>query len=656
MQRALFVAVCCWAATVSAAGADAGKPGPINLAKLRIDPRIRNTPATGVYLAKVRPAKLFFWQGDPVAGEVTLVNNTDAAKKLAVAVWLTNDIAQRVGRQDKKLTVRPYSIAIVKLRWAGSVLKPYGHAMACEVRLDGKVISRGSEVFSTADNVWAVGLAGFHPTGGYTADRVKSRKRVEDCLEIYRAHYVNTFEKFFWAPDDFGEMTPSADVWYSGQARYHESAKWLKYLCEYGRKIGVLPTTYGKNIGSGTGARDLIRARPEMVYGFGGRMAYGPDTEELAKWDKLDSTWQATAWAFYNMNDPAVVQHGIDEIIASSKQFGWAGVRFDGHFAARTGKQRVGDKTVEFTRDMADAQTAANIRTLKAQVRKRYPRYVFGYNYAECGFERRLLNRTRETLELCAGGGHIMDEYAKSNLASGHPFRRWADYARMIVREAEQVRRLGGHLFPIVHKSGAVGRYQTLFALAGGAHPYGSFQKGFNRFATRYASLIWHEKIRNVWNPNGLVIIGPGVMWENYVREIPLGPGRKRLVVHLLNPPLQATATESAAIEAEINRRIALRRKIRIEAAGKKVKPDYGELDSLAPLTLYPGPQKNVRVRLVPRALGKGWKITRAVLLAPDATGRRDLPVDRSDRYFVQVTVPEVKFWAVLVFDIEKGS
>ena len=70
-----------------------------------------------------------------------------------------------------------------------------------------------------------------------------------------------------------------------------------------------------------------------------GVMEFGADTEELARWQTLDEPgkgWQSCNWAFYNMNDPDVVRYGIDELIGSMKQFGWAAVRFDGHFGPST--------------------------------------------------------------------------------------------------------------------------------------------------------------------------------------------------------------------------------------------------------------------------------------------------------------------------------
>lgn len=622
--------------------------------QVKPDSRVQNVAGTDVYLMRARPAKLFNYAGQPVAGEVEVLNNTDAAKTVTVRAWITNGLDAEAGRQEQAVTVPPFTRQKATLTWDAKLVQPYGHAMSFELVLDGKTVATCTDFFVSHDNVWAVGIAGGHPVG-YTADHVRDMAGIESAVERFRTNYTNTFEKFFWAPDDFANMTPKTEKWYSGQARYHEQWDRLKHMCEYGLQIGVMPTTYGKSIGSGSGARDVIREHPEFIQGYGGVMSFSPDTEELAKWDKEDSTWQSTGWANYNMNDPAVVAYGINQIFESTKMFGWAGVRFDGHFRANTGKMRVGDKIVDFTPDMADAQTAANQHALKEKMWTLDPHFVFGYNYGECDFSSRIIENPRETIELCADGGHIMDEYAKGNASPSHPFRRWADYAHAMAKCAEQARRLGGHYFPMVNPSGPVGRYQAIFTFAAGAHPNGS---GFyNAFATRYAGLLWDGNLQNVWNPCGLVIVGRGVMWEDYVREQTLDATHKRLIIHLINPPAQDAADQSQAAQQELDRRENRRWQIKAAADKEKKAPDYSELDKLPPVQLYQAPQKDIAVKIVPRALGGNWTVTGARLLDPETVAMTTLTVDASDHYFSQVRVPELPFWAVLVVDLEgKGN
>ena len=618
------------------------------------NPRVWNPPEGGLLLTDLRPEKLFHFPEEKVRARAQLWNRSDAPVEITVAAWIERGLAETLGRQEQRLRLGAGEKKEALFEWDGRKLGPYGKAVVAEVLRDGKRIATGSDPFTSASNVWEVGIAGGHPVA-FTADLADDPAAIERAVNKLRENYINTFEKFFWAPDDFADLTPEVEQWFSGQARYHENRDRIKALNEAGRKLGVLPTTYGKGIGSGPAARDFIRENPEMVYGFGGRMAFSPDTEDLSRW-QIDTKpyWQAVAWALYNMNDPKVVQHGIDELIASTGMFGWAGVRFDGHFQARSGPQRVGDEIKPFSPDEADRQTAANQRTLKQQMLAKYPRFVFGYNFAECQLDQRFRSRLREALELADNGGHIMDEYAKQIEGGSHPYREWKSFAHLLVKQAEQVRRIGGHYFPMVH-GGVTGTYQTIFAYAAGAHPNGNrAARDLNRFATRYGHFLWSPTVRNFWNPLGMVVIPPGVLWEDYVREEMIDAGRRRLIIHLINPPAQETAPETFALEAEQRRRTSRRNEITREAARAKKEPDYTELDQLPPITLLPALRTAIPVRLTRQGVGREWQL-KAVTSLDSRTGRADsLPIDGSDPYFWEVTVPEVALWNLLILDLEK--
>ncbi|MHB9129598.1 MAG: hypothetical protein ACYDBB_00725 [Armatimonadota bacterium] len=128
-----------------------------------------------------------------------------------------------------------------------------------------------------------------------------------------------------------------------------------------------------------------------------------------------------------------------------------------------------------------------------------------------------------------------------------------------------------------------------------------------------------------------------------------------RVIIHLINPPAQETATESQAAIDELNRREKRRYEIKVAADKVKAAPNYSELDQLPPVVLYPEPQKDITVRFVPRALAGGpWKLTCALLLDADANSAAPLPVNVSDAYFWEMRVPEMKFWAVVVLDLER--
>src|SRR5690606_30855201 len=83
---------------------------------------------------------------------------------------------------------------------------------------------------------------------------VTSETDPEKIAERFRAHrknYTNMQEVFAWAEEDMVEMSPDADVWYSGQTCYRINKQGLQEWIRQGQKQGWAWTTYGKFIMSG---------------------------------------------------------------------------------------------------------------------------------------------------------------------------------------------------------------------------------------------------------------------------------------------------------------------------------------------------------------------------------------------------------------------
>ena len=96
--------------------------------------------------------------------------------------------------------------------------------------------------------------------------------------------------------------------------------------------------------------------------------------------------------------------------------------------------------------------------------------------------------------------------------------------------------------------------YQTLMIYAAGAHPGMAaayrIDHPYNAFATRYSSILWHKGIRNVWNPNGLVIVPSSVWWENYVRTLERTAGSDSPLIFDLRRLLEELTGASRSIRS----------------------------------------------------------------------------------------------------------
>jgi len=95
--------------------------------------------------------------------------------------------------------------------------------------------------------------------------------------------------------------------------------------------------------GQGTTGWELLRRRPEWFYASpqGIPASWGVDAWDLAHWNDFRHTDVATVpfaydtlCVFPDLRQPAALEWGIKELIASVKDFGWDGVRFDGHWTA----------------------------------------------------------------------------------------------------------------------------------------------------------------------------------------------------------------------------------------------------------------------------------------------------------------------------------
>jgi hypothetical protein len=99
--------------------------------------------------------------------------------------------------------------------------------------------------------------------------------------------------------------------------------------------------------------------------------------------------------------------------------------------------------------------------------------------------------------------------------------------------------------------------------------------------------------------------------WARLVQQADLGDGRRRLVLHLLNPPVVDVTHQNLALKT-------------------------------------PAPLRNLPVMI---ALPPGAKVTGAWALNPIPTARHVPLTPQTNGGSVTLTVPEVRFWTVLVVE-----
>jgi hypothetical protein len=566
------------------------------------------------YTLAVTPGKLLYDVGEAVTATATVSAPKGVViPALQVRAWLEWGLGECSKPQTKATVDAKAAFDFGKLK------TQFGYAVCAELRDGDKTLATARNFFQITDNIWKTAV--ISACGKYA----KNQQYLDSCF----ANYYNVYEVFFWAPDDFLGLTPPMNAWYSGQARYHAAVTgfvnfpkehlgtWgLKDMIAAGHTRGLRAVTYAKLTGCGPFGFEQVRRRPELAWQHAGVLDVDRDAESLAKWDDWNAQNLPVSWLAvnYNMNDNAVVDVGIKNLADSAALFGWDGARWDGNFNVAAETYDLEGKPVDkLTREQVDARNAENMRRTKAYITARRPNYVYGYNYINTSVVENLQRQPRETVECCANGGLLMNEYINHAENVNHPLHNWRRYAENMVDDTARIRALGGYMGPILglQGNGADSQYKVVFSYAAGAHPY--YNTLFNAFITRFSYYCWDPALRQVPLPETIVNVAGNVWWNRWVFTRDLDKKHRQLIVHLINPPT---------------------------AAG------VGEQKTL------PAPQKNVGVQYYPSGLS-GWKLTRVTRLDVGKLVPEPLPVSTAIGVN-SVTLPDVALWNVLVLDLEK--
>ncbi len=572
-----------------------------------------------VQVISVCPSKILYDEGEQISAVVELKNLVQEKQDFIVRAWLEADIDTASQPQEAKISVEAGKNGTAEFKWPKPLAK-FGHAVKAEVMVGGQKIAAGEDYFMACNDYWNVALISALGFIWQQFDNFKPRpdmKWADDTVASWRKEYFNGFEKFFWAPDDFLELTPEQEIWWSGQARYLETKKGLQTLIAKGHEQGIKAVTYAKLTGGGPTGVEMARRHPEWLWQSEGTLSVDRNAKQIAEWDiTSEKHWGGWVPVNYNMNDPKVVDIGIKELIDSAVMFGWDGARWDGNFDVSREVYDLEGKLVEkLTAEQADARNTGNMRRTKELITKAHPRYFYGYNWTQGNWAQSIATNPKESVELCRGGGLIMNEYINQAEGVQHPLHRWDVYGPSVANDVEAIKKLGGYYGPILGSAdSADGRYTNVFAYAAGAHPY--YHHHWGAFMTRFGGYCWDNALVRRSDPEKVAKVSDGAWWKSWVFERPLDGKRKQLIIHLINPPAKPTVGE-----------------------GKK-KEDL------------PPPIKNVQVTLLDTGL-EGWRPVRATRLSPEPILKESVPALAGGNAST-FTLPEVAVWNILVVDCEK--
>ena len=413
--------------------------------------------------------------------------------------------------------------------WRGTVIMRdiyWGAEILARARLSDGSESGLSTVFDVATNFWEVAsIAGQATNGGLGW---KDPANAEAQVQRFRQQGFTGFECFFWAECDFSGFTPTQEDFFSGQTQYTHSISGTKNLIAAAHRQGMVGTVYANLWGTdGAVGYETMRRHPEWI------ASGGFSTEVLDYWPAMYAKkippphqWYETNLVQDETNSMAAIRYHAAQLVASHRQFGWDGVRYDSYYSNDWTK-----KATKLTRELVEHEV---------------PGFQFGYNsFADAD------DRAGALDVMCSGGGMIMAEGIRMERSPS-----LQSYAQSLIQWRDLIWPHNGQLGPLYTANavpektpatvatGLDAVYVSSVMLATGSHPYYHPLEGdlgqHQRHALRYAEFFWNNRMRPLSKPEQVVAFGVTntatfFNWQPLVRKLNRGGDRRRIVIHLLN-------------------------------------------------------------------------------------------------------------------------
>ncbi len=550
-------------------------------------------PLSPLQVTKVETDKIVDKPGDKGAASAVITNAGAAPVTAKLTVEVLTGLDSRRPVYTGTLELAPGA----SQPWSGA-FDTAGLYWGAELRVSARVgdgpEATGRATFAAADNFWETSIASGMM---FSHDYIKLPD-AERFTQNMKDNGYTIFESGFWAPDEFGDFTPDQDTFFGGQGCYPGSVTGTRNVINEAHKRGIASTVYS-NLWGGDGweSYEMMRKHPDWFSPWGGACSDQMENWHLMfKYKVLMHVWPYTC---VNLTLPETLAVHATELVNSHRTIGWDGVRYDSYDAEGEWNITATDK----------------VRKL---VEKEEPNYRWGYNSSVPS------GATPHNLEvMCRGGQLVMEEGARhiGQLGGGS----LAEYADRLAGFRDKVWLHAGQLAvcydaPSALHGGNVldSIYINAALLACGCHPYYSCMErefgNFPGFALRYSAILWDNHLQPLKMPEAVISIGGDpklIEWKRLARRLDLGGDRHRLIVHLLNPPAVDHTEQNPALK------------------------------TTPPLRNLP-----VTVNLPPGAHATGgWALDaiptpRHTVLSPTAQGDR-----------VTLTVPEVRFWTVVVLE-----
>ena len=508
---------------------------------------------------KVQPEKIHVYPGGEANPVTVTVRNYQAQPATAtVRLTMLTGLTEAHAPQELPVTVPGNGTATCRFDWKSGA-REYGVGAQAELLVAGQPVHALTDYFSVSTPVWKTSIQGSGFLTWYGRE-----DSFPEHVANNRNNYINVEEAFSWQPSSWTDLNPTNADWFTGQGDAHNSRTGLDLWMSLSHSNGIKLTTYNWPTASGAAGFEWVRRHPDLVCHNPVGMGKNYDVEDFRLndltaarpefWRLRQGTW---FYIWVNIDLLRVIEAGVNEIVQSSKTFGWDGVRFDypPAFGTPWGAEDVHAEfrqmgvtnlmkqlLPEFYDNTAGtwsnaATSARNIRYIRYRFATELgPNFAVSYNFGLP--EKDLVTgdvRTNNALfaETCKNGGQIMDEAIRNS-------RSWKGYREESLKQAGAARRCGGFHECFPAEQASFRSYSAIFTFAAGSHPYTDYGWGggmvgrYSAFMTRYGEYFWDNAFVPV-APDDFTI-DDKFIWKPYLRARQLA-GQTQTVVQLITPP-----------------------------------------------------------------------------------------------------------------------
>ncbi|HEY3396637.1 MAG TPA: hypothetical protein VGM19_03160 [Armatimonadota bacterium] len=481
---------------------------------------------------------------------------------------------------------------------------------------DGTVAAEARDVFCVGP--WYYNMGRYMTA--FELGRFKTPEQVQASLgPKWRSWYVTCIEHYSGAPGQWNGLNPTQDQWFAGQNGYFESVAGEESLVGAAHSYGMGVMIYEINGTCGPFGEEYSRAHPDWIlYNDRGRPQGYFNVGELETWrtETVDNYLHGCPlWLSPDITRADVQQADLEDIIAFSRRFHFDGIRWDGH-TILPGWSVFGEKLS----DRLDERNAAWTRNMRSTLQKNLPGYTINYNYGPQSQEEGAV--LPETYKAMGPNSYLLWESIRGSFKDPNsPLNRWEGYLEGVRAEVNQFARPTAnfqHLGWYGTDSPIHQNHTQAIVYALGAHWDTWVGLKYDAFSMRFGAYLWDTQFRNLPDASPRIAVTDPeqhLWWKQFAQERDLGAGRRLLVTHLINRPVEERQTG---------------------------------FEKTAPAI-----QRDVKVTLT---LQPGEKLARAFLLNPDADRNGWLtpaPVSVEGEKAV-VTVPSVEYWSFVVWELQR--